>query len=181
MPNRRIIKAKDLAGIFIYQDPKHGTIFYDIFTKKGYVLTSSDVRTYTLYTMMFPLSILIAFGAMSLFKLNYVTTAIVFVIAYLIGALAYRFLFFYKLPEAKNFKPVKKESILMYLARGYSSSRLVTLIFLLIALTVLMPIFANMENYEGINLYGSYLMSAATGIGAVIVIISLVMKIKYNY
>ncbi|MBQ6335108.1 MAG: hypothetical protein IJI46_08585 [Erysipelotrichaceae bacterium] len=181
MPNRRIIKARDLAGIFIYQDPKQGTIFYDIFSRKGYILTSSDVKTYSLYTTIFPLSIIVAFGAMSLFNLNYLVTAIVFALAYLLGALAFRFMFFYKLPEAKNWKPVKKESIFLYLARGYSVTRLVILICLLIALSILMPIYANVSGYQGINLYGSYLVGAAALLGAIITIISLILKLKNNY
>ena len=44
MPKNNITKASDLSGLFIYQDPKKGTVYYDILTKKGYVLTSSDVK-----------------------------------------------------------------------------------------------------------------------------------------
>ncbi|MBQ1287199.1 MAG: hypothetical protein IIY22_01440, partial [Erysipelotrichaceae bacterium] len=60
MPKRRIIKASDLSGIFIYQDPKKGTIYYDILSRKGYILTSSDVSTYTIYTAMLPLCLVLA-------------------------------------------------------------------------------------------------------------------------
>ena len=145
MANRRIIKASDLSGFSIFQDPKRGTIFYDIISRKGYILTSSDVRTYTLYTAMLPLSIVIAVLAMSMFNLNYVTTFFIFLGLYLISFLAYRFAFFYKLPEATNWKKVKKESVFLYLARGYSKARLGVLIFLLAALTILMPIYAMLD------------------------------------
>ena len=181
MPNGRIIKARDLAGIFIYQDPKHGTIFYDIISRKGYILTSSDVRTYTFYTMTFPLCILLAFGTMSLFSLSYISGFIIFVAFYLLAALAFRFLFFYKLPVAYNFRPVKKESVFLYLARGYSSTRLIILICLLAALAILMPVYARMEHYEGVNLYSSYIMGGGAAIAAIAVIISLILKLKNNY
>lgn len=181
MANRRIIKASDLSGFSIFQDPKRGTIFYDIISRKGYILTSSDVRTYTLYTAMLPLSIVIAVLAMSMFNLTYVTTFFIFLGLYLIAFLAYRFAFFYKLPEATNWKKVKKESVFLYLARGYSSTRLIILICLLAALAVLMPVYALMEHYEGVNLYSSYIMGGGAAIAAIAVIISLILKLKNNY
>ena len=181
MANGRIIKARDLAGMFIYQDPKHGTIFYDIFTRKGYVLTTSDVRTYTFYTMMLPLCILLSFSAMSIFSLNYLSCFIIFISLYLIASVAFRFMFFYKLPLAKNFKPVKKESIFLYMARGYSAKRLMFLIVLLVALTIVTPVYAYMEHYEDINLYSSWILATGAAIGAIVISISLVLKLKNNY
>ena len=128
MPNRRILKASDLSGIFIFQDAKRGTIFYDIFTRKGYILTSSDVRTYTIYTAMFPLCIVIALFSVSLFKINYFSAFLIFVALYLLASAYFRFTFFYKLPVAERWKPAKRESIFMYFARGFSKQRLLVLI-----------------------------------------------------
>ena len=181
MANRRIIKASDLSGFSIFQDPKRGTIFYDIISRKGYILTSSDVRAYTLYTSMLPLCILAAFLAMSLFNLNYLSTFIIFVALYLTAFMAFRLFYFYKLPEAERWKPVKKESVFLYLARGYSKARLAILIFLLLALSILMPVYANIEQRTGIDLYGSYFLGAAAFVGMIIVIISLIIKTKNNY
>ena len=176
-----MIKASDLSGFSIFQDPKRGTIFYDIITRKGYILTTSDVRTYTLYTAMFPLSVLCAFLAMSMFNLNYISTGLIFAAVYLLTFMAFRFLFFYKLPIAERWKPVKKESVFLYLARGYSVRRLVILIFLLLALTIMMPLYANIEHRTGIDLYGSYGLGVAAFVGMIIVIISLIIKTKNNY
>ena len=55
------------------------------------------------------------------------------------------------------------------------------LIFLLLAISILMPIYANIENRTGIDLYGSYILAAGTFIGMIVVIISLILKIKNNY
>ena len=181
MANRRIIKASDLSGFSIFQDPKRGTVFYDIVSRKGYILTTSDVRMYTLYTSMLPLSIICACLAMSMFNLGYVSTILIFAAIYLLAFMAFRFTFFWKLPEAERWKPVKKESVFLYLARGYSKNRLIILIFLLLAISILMPLYAIIENRTGIDLYGSYILGAGTFIGMIIVIISLVLKIKNNY
>ncbi len=181
MANSRIIKAKDLSGLSIYQDPKRGTIFYDIFTKKGYILTSSDVKTYTIYTAMLPLCFIVAFAAMSLFKLDYIVALIIFLVLFIAVMILFRVKFFYTLPEAEGFKPVKRENIFVYIARTFPKNRLIVLIMMLVALTILMPIYANMENVEGVNLYGSYVVSAATLIGAIICTIALVVKNRNDY
>ncbi|MBR2788173.1 MAG: hypothetical protein IKD94_03320, partial [Erysipelotrichaceae bacterium] len=67
------------------------------------------------------------------------------------------------------------------IARTFPRNRLIVLIAMLVALTILMPIYANMENVEGVNLYGSYTISAITLIGAIICTIALVLKIKNDY
>ena len=181
MANRKILKASDLSGLSIYQDPKRGTIFYDIFTKKGYILTSSDVRTYMIYTSMLPLCAIVAFAAGSFFSLNYAAAFIIFVVLYAAVMILFRVKFFYTLPEATNWKPVKRENLFIWVARNFTRNRLILLILMLVALTILMPIYANMENATGVNLYGSYVVSAVTAIGAIICIISLVIKTKNNY
>ena len=181
MSQRKIIKAKDLAGINIYQDPKRGTVYYDWFTKKGYILTSSDVKTYTIYTSMMPLCILVAFAASSLFSLSYVVAIILCIALYAAVAVLFRIKFFYKLPEATNWHPVKKENIFISTARNLSIVRLVIIIVLLTALTIMMPIYASIEGMSGFNLFGTYLVTAATVVGLIIIIVSLILKIKNNY
>ena len=181
MPNRRIIKASDLSGIFIHQDPKRGTIYYDILSRKGYILTSSDVRMYSLYSAMLPLCIIAASLSVSLFHLNYLSATILFVAFYLLAAVAFRYFFFYKLPVAKNWKPAKTESIFLYFARGYSKQRLIVLIILLLLLGVLMPLYGRIEGFEGVNLVGSDLLGAIALTGCIVVLISLILKIKNDY
>ena len=181
MPNRRIIKASDLSGIFIHQDPKRGTIYYDILSRKGYILTSSDVRMYSLYSAMLPLCILAAALSVSLFGLNYLSASILFVALYILAAVAFRYLFFYRLPVANNWKPARSESIFLYFARGYSKQRLVILIILLLLLGILMPLYGRIENYEGTNLIGSDVLGAIALTGSIVVLISLIIKIRNDY
>ena len=180
MPKRRIIKANDLTGLFIYQDPKRCTIFYDIITRKGYIITSSDVKTYTIYSAMLPLAIIVAFLIGSLFNLSTLSSFIIFLALFVLYEGAFRIMFFYKLPVAEKWKPVKKENIIMYLARGYSETRLLILIVMLILLSILMPLYANSEHFSGLNLYVVYGVTIVTFIGAIISIIALITKKKNN-
>ncbi len=181
MPNKRIIKASDLSGIFIHQDPKRGTIYYDILSRKGYILTSSDVRMYSLYSAMLPLCILAVALSVSLFGLSYISAIILFAALYLLTAIVFRFLFFSKLPVAENWKPARPQNIFLYFARGYSKQRLIILVILLLLLGILMPLYGRIENYEGANLIGSDLLGAIALTGCIIILISLIIKIRNDY
>ena len=181
MPERKIIKARDLTGLSIYQDPKRGTIFYDIFTRKGYILTSSDVKTYTIYQSMLPLCFIMAFAATSFFSLSYVTALVVFLVLFISVMILFRVKFFYTLPEAVDWKPVKRENIFVWMAMNFSRSRLIILAAMLAALTIMMPIYANIEKMSGMTLYGRYAAAAVTFSGMIICIVSLIVKTKNEY
>lgn len=164
MAKRNTIKASELNGLSIYHEPKKGTIFYDIFTRRAFILTNGDVQNYFLYSAVLPMSILLSFTAMSLFSLSYVDVIIIFLIAYILGAVLFRIFFFYKLPEIKNWTPPKREGLANYMAKNFSRKRLLVLICLLLALAVLMILYAYQQGYTGLNLYASYLLSAVTSI-----------------
>ncbi|MCR5096421.1 MAG: hypothetical protein K6A70_06755 [Erysipelotrichaceae bacterium] len=181
MPQRKIIKASDLSGMYIYQDPKRGTIFYDIITRKGYILTSSDVKTYTIFTAMLPLCLVLALGMLSLFPNNYVIPVICFLVMFITYQVLFRILFFYKLPVAEKWHPLKRENIFISMARNFSKPRLLLLIGMLTVLSILMPIYTKMQNLSGINLYASYIVEALTVIVDFISIIALSVKIRNNY
>lgn len=180
MPNNSIKKASDLNGLFIYQDPKKGTIFYDILTRKGYVLTSSNVRKYILFSSSFSIALVIAILGYTLFQLKIVPTLIVFVLAYLLLEIFFRVTFIYKLPVADNFKTFKKDNIFMSLAKNYSATRLIILIVLLLVLTILMPLYAKIANLDQVSTIGSYIISILTFVFAIISIIGLITKKKNN-
>ena len=167
--------------MYIYQDPKRGTIFYDIITRKGYILTSSDVKTYTIFTAMLPLCLVLALGMLSLFPNNYVIPVICFLVMFITYQVLFRVLFFYKLPVAEKWHPLKRENIFISMARNFSKPRLLLLIGMLTVLSILMPIYTKMQNLSGINLYASYIVEALTVIVDFISIIALSVKIRNNY
>ena len=170
------MKASELNGLFIYHDQKKGTIFYDIFTKRAFIITSSDVQKYLVYTSMFPACILISFGVMSLLSLSLVDMIIMFIALMILTESLFRFFFFYKLPEVKNWKPEKRETVVSYLENNYSSARLTVLTVLLLALAAVIPLYTYIEEIKGIEYYLNYLIAAVALVFAVIVIIALVRK-----
>ena len=94
--SNKVTKASELKGLTIYQDPKRGTVFYDIFTKRAFNITSSDIKGYMMYSALLPLSLFVAFLCMSAFSLNMVTTLLIMFGIYIIGAILFRIFFLYK-------------------------------------------------------------------------------------
>lgn len=181
MPQQKLNRASQLRGPSIFQDPKKGTIFYDYLSRRAFILTSSDLKTYMTYTSMLPISILLGVGLMYLLKLNFFYALLFAGIAYLSSMLLFRFMFFYKLPEVENWKPIKRESLIEYLAKEYSHKRLLVLTILLLLLTILMPLNAHLEKMQGITLYGSWLCAIITGVGAIISVIAMIVRKKKGY
>lgn len=179
MPKNNL-KPKDLVGLSIYQDPKRGTIWYDFITKRAFVITNSDVKNYMVYTSMFSICILVAFAFMSFFSLNYVDALIVFVVSYILLMILFRIFFFYKLIEVEGYKPPQREDLITMMANNYSKSRLTVLIFLLLALSILMPLYAINENMTSVNRYGSYVLSAIAVIGIILSVLALLKQRKLN-
>lgn len=180
MANKKL-QAKDLIGLSIYHDPKYGTIFYDILSKKAYQLINQDVRNYNIYTAMMPLCAVIAYVCNLWFKVPFVGCLIVFLVLWLITELGARYLFFYKLPVLNNWKKFKKESIFDFMAKNYTGLRLLILTLLLVTIAVVMVVNARMEGFEGANLYASYAISAGALVFAVISIISFIIKKVKKY
>ena len=107
-------------------------------------------------------------------------TILTFLVVFILFELLFRFNFLYKLPEADNWKPTKKDNIVVSMAKGYSSTRLIILIILLLLITILMPIYANMMNMDNFNKYASYIVSLITAIATIITILALIKQKDIN-
>ena len=173
---RNAMKASELNGLFIYHDQKKGTIFYDIFTKRAFIITSSDVQKYLVYTSMLPVCILVSFGIMSVFSMGLSDMVILFIALLILTEALFRFFFFYRLPEVKNWKPGEKMNFISYLEDNYSTSRLTLLVVLLIALVLVIPLYTYVEEMKGLEFYLNYLIALVAAALAVIVIIALIRK-----
>ncbi|MBO4358896.1 MAG: hypothetical protein IKX97_05820 [Erysipelotrichaceae bacterium] len=180
MTNKKV-KPENIDGISIYHDPKKGTIFYDFLGRKGYAITSSDVQSYARYSLAFPLSLLCAFGLAYVFSLGYAKGVIVFAVLYVIFKLIFRYFFLRDLVEMDNWKPFKRDNLIVYFAKNFSVTRLIILMLMLIALAALMPVNAIINSYGQANLYVSCVIAAMAAIAAVLTLVALIVKKRNNY
>jgi len=147
-------KASDLKGLNIYQDPKKGTVLYDFITKKGYQLTTSDVGKYSLSQAFLPVAVVLTYGLYSFGNLNMRASIIISIIAYILMRLIYRFKFLNNLPYIENYQLPDNGNIFINASKKYSKLRLIALMVLALALTVLTIIYLLTSNLSGIEYYG---------------------------
>ena len=181
MANKRPGKIQDLNGMFIYHDPKHGTLYYDIFTKRAFNLTSSDLQKCLIYTAMLPVAVLVTLALMTFFKLDLLTSVLIGVGGYILAEILFRVCYFYKLPEVSNYKPKKREeSFLISFAKKYSPQRLIVLAILMVLIAICTILYGIVDNAVTYALYGGYVLSACCVAVSIFSLIALAVKKKNN-
>ena len=178
MAKRKKIKASELKGMNIYQDPKHGTVLYDWLTKKGYQLTSEDVRWQQLSQAFLPVSVVIVYACYALFKLEMIPAIIVALIAYIVMRMIYRFKFLNSLPFVENYKRPDNGNIFKNTANNYSKTRLILLVVLAVALVAVTIVYIVVEKPEGGSKIGMYLLAVASVAMLIYSAIALIIKEK---
>lgn len=172
---KRKADINKINGLFIYHEKNLGTIWYDIFTKKGYIMVNSDFKQYALYTMVLPAAILVALMLYIIAKAGLVLSIVTFLVISIIGEVYFRFAFFYKLPVAKNWDKPSKQNITTKFSKKYSSSRLTLLMILLYTIFVLSIGDIFVEKVTAPGIYLNIIMGVVSIIFAIIVTIA---KIK---
>ena len=178
MPRKKQIKANELKGINIYQDPKHGTILYDWITKKGYQLTSSDTKWYIFSEAFLPISIVIVYVSYSLFNVLFINSIIFGLIAYLVMRLIYRVKFLNTLPAIDNYKIPNNGNIFTNAASNYSKTRLLILLILSVALLGVTIAYLVTNKAQSNDVVGIVLLLIAASVLFIFSLVTYIIKNK---
>lgn len=151
-----------VSGMHIYKDERQRPVYYDIFSKTGYILANNEAR-YKQFSMRFMMGI-IGFVLMMLFNMPLWVDIVVGLGVY--GFMEYKFRKFLKtLVHVENFKCDEKMKSQQSI-KTLDTNKVVIKMVLLIALSVLIIINAQNEGYKGWLLYLNYLISVLTFIFA---------------
>lgn len=180
MPKRNEKKASELKGLNIYQDPKHGTVLYDWLTKKGYQLTTSDVKTFGLSQAFLPVAIVLTFFCYSTLKLNFIPSILIGAIAYFVMRLIYRIKFLNNLPFIDNYKKPDNGNIFKNMANNYSKIRLITLLILAVALVGVTGSYLILNSPQGNEKITIIFLLIASIFVMLLALISLIVKKRSN-
>lgn len=152
----------NVSGWHVYRDERGRAVYYDVFSKTGYILANNEDR-YKQFSMRFVLGA-IGFILMLMFDMPIWLCVLAGVAVY--GFLEFRFRRFLKnLVRVENFKcneKMKSEASIKTL----DTNKIILKMVLLLALAVLIIINAYNENYTGWMLTLNYVISALTFIFA---------------
>ena len=177
--NRNGLVASNLNGMLIYQEKKR-TVYYDIFTKKGYIITNLDVRTYLIYSTRYSLFALLGFF------LYYLTNAIeisflIPIMLLLVAEILFRTTYLYRLTSIKNYERPKKAGYIEETANNESYIKIVLLIVLGILLAIMIGNNMNNGLYKTrILVIMAYIVTYGALFIALLNIVALYKKIKSN-
>ena len=144
----------NVSGWHVYRDERGRAVYYDVFSKTGYILANNEDR-YKQFSMRFVLGA-IGFILMLMFDMPIWLCVLAGVAVY--GFLEFRFRIFLKKCNEK----MKSEASIKTL----DTNKIILKMVLLLALAVLIIINAYNENYTGWMLTLNYVISALTFIFA---------------
>ena len=148
----------NVSGWHVYKDERGRAVYYDVFSKTGYILANNEQR-YKQFSMRFVMGA-IAFILILMFNMPIWVCLLAGVAVY--AFLEFKFRQFLKtLVRVENFKcneKMKSEASIKTL----ETNKVILKMALLFALAILIIINAKNENYQGWMLYLNYVISTLT-------------------
>lgn len=152
--------SNEPKGMFVYRDEKKRYVYKAPYMKEGRYLTKSDIKTFSLFEMRLPGSILICVLLGYMMDNNYVIGAIAGIVTYVAFTLIMVFWYLPQLPVATGFKKPSGSSSLEASAKSAPYWRILVLIIAAAALGVITIYNCNKKGYTGFTLYGNYALAA---------------------
>ncbi len=143
-PRGNNIRSADLNGMMLYQEKKR-TVYYDIFTKNGYIINNAEARTYLLYSARYAMAALIA-CAVYYATNNLVAMLLSGIAAVAVSEVLFRKAFLYKLPLIKNYDRPKKPGYIQEMSDNESYFKII----LLIIVGILLAVMISLNNRNGV-------------------------------
>ena len=141
-----------VTGFNIYKDKRNRDIYYDVFTKEGYVITPEFVNKMNFYQkrLIIPIVIFALTYTVDLlgFKFGVIGASVFAIIAFVALEYLFRFRFLKSMIILPNFVPNKKENYFHQLAASTNLSSLVLKGVLYLALGVLLILFGFQEQFK---------------------------------
>lgn len=170
----RTYKAENLVGLFIYKF-KREVVFYDIFTKKAYVISNSNAREYVVHQSRLPAALVVAFVLNMIMK-TYTVPLLMGLLVFMVWEFFFR-RFIYRLPVSEGFVKPVKNNFLYNLAFDSSYPRLIILALVLGVMAVLAYWGVRYGEISGFYFITTSLVCAVCGVTALLLLAALIVKI----
>ena len=141
--------ARQLTGYNIYHNhDKNQTIYYDMFTKTGYIITNQYVANFSTWQIRLPLAIM-ASAFLVLFNVNLWLSILIGVATFAISTILFHTTFLKKLPVQVNFVKPKSLGIFRDIASRYPTRVLNIITIMFLAMATVMIVNQLITKYEG--------------------------------
>ncbi len=167
-----------LFGLHIYTDDKGRYIFYNIFNKTPYLLTSSDdIKKFTIYQTRLALSIVVGFFVLNFLEMPILGVSLG-VVVYVVMTIFLYTKFIPNLAIAKNFDIKAQDSFLMRYLAPMSNTRIVIAVCLLMAISLLIIFNVRISDFDKLTVILNYIVSVVATIAAIVLAIAYIIKVR---
>lgn len=157
--NKNNRNNEELNGLFIYNDPKRGCVYYDIINKNGYVLSKSDYQSFNNFSLWKILSILSIYLFVQFLNVELWIAALMGIGIFVAIEIIFRKKFLYELPKIENYKRVSKDRLYVSMAKNMGMARLIFTTIIALITATLIIIFAELQGFDGLNKIITYIMA----------------------
>lgn len=141
--------ARQLTGYNVYHiHDKNQTIYYDMFTKTGYIITNQYVSRFSTWQMRLPLSIMAA-AVLILFNVNIILSIVIGVGVFVVSTILFHTSFLKNLPIQANFVKPKSLGFFRDTASRYPRGVLNILCIMFFAMATVMIVNQLINKYTG--------------------------------
>lgn len=172
--------ARDLTGFNIYHlHEKNQTIYYDMFTKTGYIITNANVSKFSSWQLRLPLSIMLG-AALVLLKVNVWVSILVGLASFVISTILFHKLFLDNLPINSNFVKPASKGFFKDIAARYPRRMLVIILIMFISMAVVMVVNQLITKAVGTERNITFIFTFVSLIAAGLIGIIIYIKDKNN-
>ena len=170
--------SKNIVGPFIYKDNKNGIIYYDIFSKKGYIINNKNVDKYQTYFTSIIIFVLMVFFVMVYGIVNFMFGIGLILAGLLVAHIALRHSYLSKLSFIENYTPINKNNIFTYISNNFSIKKILLMIFISSILAILIYFCAIRYEYLSNQYLSNMLIFIICILFILLLIVGLIIKIS---
>lgn len=172
--------SSQISGFNVYKDRKNRDIYYDMITKKGYVITKDDMGQFNFYSrrLFVPIIALILLAPLKIggVEIGFTKAAIISLVLMIITELFYRFRFLRSLKVVPNFQPEKRSGYIEQLSNSAEKSNLIIRSLLYIALSILVLVFGYLSGFDNIEWIICIVVSVCAAVMGIINVLAVIKK-----
>lgn len=167
-----------ISGLFVYQDKLGRNIYYDIFSKTGYLIASRDVKQFKNYNLRLTIA-MIAFPVVFLFApvKALLFASVASVLVYVVMYAMFRINLLPLLTPLPNFERPKKDNIILSTARETEASKLWIIIIMTVLIIAMIGLNLIMSEVNTAAMIVYYVVFALMGAFLFVHVAALVLKL----
>ena len=170
--------SDQLNGPFIYHTDKYRNVYWDVFTKKAYNISASDLRRFRLFQMGPVVALMVGFVTYYYLHLDPLLALLIGVVFYGVFMLIFRFSVVKNLAEIRKFEKPVSPSMISSIVNTMEPIRIAIMAVLALAMLVLCVINIRTAGYSGTTLILNYALAVLAAGFTVMYTLALIRKLK---